>query len=186
MSVAEPSLRRRSRHRDAARRRRDDVRPRAHHEDRAGRSAVSRRRRRRRRTSAAVPIADGRGLAGKTVLRSDHRERRDEARRRCADRQGGHSGRIGIPAARALAEGRDGPDAADAEDGAAIRRRAIPTIPRATSKRARRYLKQLLDEFELPLALAAYNAGEGAVRRFGGIPPYAETQAYVAKILAAA
>ena len=47
-----------------------------------------------------------------------------------------------------------------------------------------KYLRQLLDEFELPLALAAYNAGEGAVRRFGGIPPYAETQAYVAKIMA--
>jgi soluble lytic murein transglycosylase-like protein len=45
------------------------------------------------------------------------------------------------------------------------------------------YLKRLLDEFELPMALAAYNAGEGAVRRFGGIPPYAETQAYVAKVL---
>jgi soluble lytic murein transglycosylase-like protein len=44
-----------------------------------------------------------------------------------------------------------------------------------------KYLKQQLDAFggDTAKALAAYNAGPGAVQRFGGIPPYAETQNYV-------
>jgi len=46
-----------------------------------------------------------------------------------------------------------------------------------------RHLRMLLDRFDLPLALAAYNAGEAAVQRFGGIPPFAETQAYVTRVV---
>jgi soluble lytic murein transglycosylase-like protein len=47
------------------------------------------------------------------------------------------------------------------------------------------YLSQMLRRFEgdLPRALAAYNAGPEAVQRYGGVPPYAETQAYVRAIL---
>ncbi len=49
-----------------------------------------------------------------------------------------------------------------------------------------RYLTAMLEEFGSPaLALAAYNAGPNAVRRFGGIPPYRETQNYVRAILSA-
>jgi hypothetical protein len=48
-----------------------------------------------------------------------------------------------------------------------------------------KYLKTLLDRYQgrVELALAAYNAGPGAVKKYGGkVPPYRETQAYVARI----
>lgn len=48
-----------------------------------------------------------------------------------------------------------------------------------------RYLRQQLDHFggDVTKALAAYNAGPAAVERFGGVPPYEETQSYVRRVL---
>ena len=49
-----------------------------------------------------------------------------------------------------------------------------------------RHLKTLLDRFAPREAIAAYNAGEAAVRRFGGVPPFPETRTYVERVLALA
>ena len=59
-----------------------------------------------------------------------------------------------------------------------------PYDPAANIDAGVRYLKSLLERLPRALALAAYNAGEAAVQRFHGIPPYPETRAYVARILA--
>jgi soluble lytic murein transglycosylase-like protein len=59
-----------------------------------------------------------------------------------------------------------------------------PYEPRSNIQAGVKHLKLLLARFELPLALAAYNAGEAAVRRFGGLPPYPETRDYVSRVLA--
>jgi soluble lytic murein transglycosylase-like protein len=59
--------------------------------------------------------------------------------------------------------------------------------PKANVDAGVRKLKSLIDKYGVfDLALAAYNAGEGAVQRFNGIPPYRETQNYVSRILSMA
>ena len=48
-----------------------------------------------------------------------------------------------------------------------------------------KYIRQMLDTFDgnVRKAVAAYNAGPGAVKRYGGVPPYSETQNYVGRVL---
>lgn len=59
-----------------------------------------------------------------------------------------------------------------------------PLDPAQAVDGAARYLTDALRDFgSLDLALAAYNAGPGAVRRHGGIPPYTETQNYVTRVM---
>jgi hypothetical protein len=64
-----------------------------------------------------------------------------------------------------------------------------PFDPKANIEAGVKHLKTLLDRFgseRTELALAAYNAGPGAVEKFNGIPPYRETRNYVSRILALA
>jgi soluble lytic murein transglycosylase-like protein len=60
-----------------------------------------------------------------------------------------------------------------------------PADPAQAIDGGAKYLKQQLDRFgnDPSKALAAYNAGPGAVAKYGGVPPYAETQNYVQKVL---
>lgn len=62
-----------------------------------------------------------------------------------------------------------------------------PYEPRANIEAGIKHLKTLIDRLgSVALGLAAYNAGEGAVKKFNGIPPYRETRNYVSRILSLA
>jgi soluble lytic murein transglycosylase-like protein len=62
-----------------------------------------------------------------------------------------------------------------------------PFDPKSNIEAGIKHLKSLIERFDgVEMALAAYNAGEGAVRKFKGIPPYRETRNYVSKILSLA
>jgi soluble lytic murein transglycosylase-like protein len=63
-----------------------------------------------------------------------------------------------------------------------------PLDPAQSLQGGAKYLRQQLDRFggDERLALAAYNAGPGAVARYGGVPPYSETQNYVNSVMAKA
>ena len=58
-----------------------------------------------------------------------------------------------------------------------------PFDPAANIDAGARYLRYLFDQFGMRGGLAAYNAGEGTVRRFHGVPPYRETTQYVDRVL---
>ena len=63
-----------------------------------------------------------------------------------------------------------------------------PLDPAQSLQGGAKYLRQQLDRFggDEKLALAAYNAGPGAVAKYGGVPPYRETQNYVNSVLSKA
>ena|SRR5438093_2729534 len=58
-----------------------------------------------------------------------------------------------------------------------------PYDPQSNLEAGVKHLRSLLQRLPLALALAAYNAGEAAVQRYGGMPPYAETRDYVSRVL---
>lgn len=62
---------------------------------------------------------------------------------------------------------------------------ANPFDPNANVEGGTKYLRELLEKYnyDVSKALAAYNAGEGRVDRYHGVPPYSETQSYIARII---
>jgi soluble lytic murein transglycosylase-like protein len=98
--------------------------------------------------------------------------------------QGGYQGRIQFICQRSVFLWRIGINAIDAGD---CREPGVedPLDPQQNIFGGTKFLHRLLDDKNnnISLALAAYNAGPGAVDKYGGIPPYSETQTYVNRVL---
>lgn len=121
------------------------------------------------------------------------------ARRRIAELIRRHAGRFGIEVrialAIALAESNLNPDAVSPKNAQGVMQLipdtqarfgvTRPFDPESNIKGGLAYLKWLKARFDgdWSLIAAAYNAGEGAVERHGGIPPYRETETYVRRVL---
>ena len=123
---------------------------------------------------------------------SDGLRRRDcgscvEERAESEFRPSGHPGGVRLQPASGFPQGRDGPDAVDAATAAEYG--VLDAFnPMENIRAGVAYLKSLLVRYDHDesLALAAYNAGPGAVEKYGrSVPPYRETRNYVAKIRAA-
>lgn len=67
----------------------------------------------------------------------------------------------------------------------AAERSVDPRNPKENAEAGAMYLRELLIKYDgdVPKALAAYNAGPGAVQKYNGVPPYAETRSYVNRVL---
>jgi len=59
-----------------------------------------------------------------------------------------------------------------------------PFDPSQNVQAGTQHLKYLLDKYnQIELALAAYNAGEGNVKKYGGVPPFTETRDYIKRVM---
>jgi soluble lytic murein transglycosylase-like protein len=69
--------------------------------------------------------------------------------------------------------------------GTAAELSADPHNPKQNAEAGAMYLRELLLKYDgdVPKALAAYNAGPGAVQKYNGVPPYAETRSYVNRVI---